>query len=307
MKILRTPDSQFENLPDYDFEPSYTNIKDDDGTVIRIHSVDIGPKNADPILLMHGNPTWSFLYRHMIKGLEKTGRRIIAVDLVGCGRSDKPAKRKDYTLARHHDWLCKWLEASDLKNITLVCQDWGGTLGMKLVAEYPERFDRVFASNTGLPIGTGRNKWLVWWLRLMKFAISFPWKNAFEAGFIKKKPTHSELTAYKAPYPSRKYQAGIVKFPQLIAIHTDNPGTSANREAWEKLASFDKPFLTVFGNKDPITRSTEKSLIKHISGCKGQPHAILDGVGHFSPEEAPDELLEHLIPFLDAEKTGAKT
>ena len=248
--------------------------------------------------MMHGNPTWSYLYRHMIKALEKTGRRVIALDLVGCGRSDKPAKRKYYTLARHHDWYCKWLEANNLDNITLVCHDWGGTLGLKLVAKYPERFARVFATNTGLPTGQGGSKLLKWWLRLMKFAIAFPW-NAFEANFVKTKPTHDEMKAFKAPFPSRKYQAGIVKFPQLIAIFPDNPGVPANREAWAKLASFDKPFLTVFGNKDPVTRKIEKRLIDHIPGCRKQSHTILDGIGHFSPEEAPDALLEHLIPFLD--------
>ncbi|ERL46182.1 5-formyltetrahydrofolate cyclo-ligase protein [Candidatus Micropelagos thuwalensis] len=298
MKVLRTPDSQFENLLDYDFPPTYTTIQDVDGTHIRIHSVDVGPKDADPILLMHGNPTWSYLYRHMIKALEKTGRRVIALDLVGCGRSDKPAKRKYYTLARHHDWYCKWLETNNLDNITLVCHDWGGTLGLKLVAKYPERFARVFATNTGLPTGQGGSKLLKWWLRLMKFAIAFPW-NAFEANFVKTKPTHDEMKAFKAPFPSRKYQAGIVKFPQLIAIFPDNPGVPANREAWAKLASFDKPFLTVFGNKDPVTRKIEKRLIDHIPGCRKQSHTILDGIGHFSPEEAPDALLEHLIPFLD--------
>ena len=299
MKVLRTPDSQFENLLDYDFPPTYTTIQDVDGTHIRIHSVDVGPKDADPILLMHGNPTWSYLYRHMIKALEKTGRRVIALDLVGCGRSDKPAKRKYYTLARHHDWYCKWLEANNLDNITLVCQDWGGTLGLKLVAKYPERFARVFATNTGLPTGQGGSKFLKWWLRLMKFAIAFPWKYAFEANFVKTKPTHDEMKAFRAPFPSRKYQAGIVKFPQLIAIFPDNPGVTANREAWAGLASFDKPFLTVFSNKDPVTRQIEKHLINHIPGCREQPHTILDGIGHFSPEEAPEALLEHLIPFLD--------
>ena len=299
MKVLRTPDSQFENLMDYDFPPTYTTIQDDDGTHIRIHSVDVGPKDADPILLMHGNPTWSYLYRHMIKALEKTGRRVIALDLVGCGRSDKPAKRKYYTLARHHDWYCKWLEANNLDNITLVCQDWGGTLGLKLVAKYPERFARVFATNTGLPTGHGGSKFLKWWLILMKFAIAFPWKYAFEANFVKTKPTHNEMKAFRAPFPSRKYQAGIVKFPQLIAIFPNNPGVTANREAWAGLASFDKPFLTVFSNKDPVTRQIEKHLINHIPGCREQPHTILDGIGHFSPEEAPEALLEHLIPFLD--------
>ncbi len=299
MKIHRTPDNCFENLPDYDFDPTYTIITDNDGTDIRIHSVDVGPRDGDPILLMHGNPTWSYLYRHIIKGLMATGRRVIAVDLVGCGKSDKPAKRKYYTLARHHDWTCKWLLASDLKNITLVCQDWGGVLGLKMVAEYPDRFDRVFATNTGLPRGTGGNKWLKWWLRMMKLAVRFPWKIAFEGAFKKKELTPSELSAFKAPYPSAKYQAGILKFPQLIAIFPDNPGVAANKAAWVKLASFKKPFLCVFGNKDPVTKGIHKLLIDHIPGSEGQNHAILDGVGHFSPEEAPDELLSHIIPFLE--------
>ncbi|WND02989.1 haloalkane dehalogenase [Temperatibacter marinus] len=299
MKIERTPDQYFENLPDYDFEPTYTTIKDEDGTDIRIHSIDIGPKDADPILLMHGNPTWSFLYRHVIKGLIPTGRRIIALDLVGCGRSDKPAKRKYYTLARHHEWYSKWLEANDLNNITLVCQDWGGTLGLKLVADYPDRFDRIFATNTGLPIGNGGNSWMRWWLRLMKFSLVFPWKMAFEKGFRRNFPTSDVLAAYKAPFPEKKYQAGILKFPQLIAIFPDNPGVSANRDAWAKLANYHKPLLTVFGNKDPITRGGHKVLMRQIPGSTNQNHAILEGVGHFSPEEAPEELLEYLIPFID--------
>lgn len=299
MKVVRTPDCQFEGLPDYNFPPTYTTIKDEDGTSIRIHSIDIGPKDAEPILLMHGNPSWSYIYRHMIPALVQTGRRVIAVDLVGCGRSDKPAKRSYYTQARHHDWLSKWLLENDLKNITLVCQDWGGVFGLKLVAEYPERFDRVFATNTGLPIGDGGNKWLKWWLRLTKIAVSFPWRMAFDPAFVKKKLTKEERAAFLAPFPSRKHQAGIVKFPQLIAVFPDNPGVPANQEAWAKLSKFNKPFLTVFGDKDPVTKGGHRKLIEHIPGAKDQKHGILNGVGHFSQEEAPEELLEHLIPFLE--------
>ncbi|WP_205597667.1 haloalkane dehalogenase [Paraferrimonas sp. SM1919] len=297
MNILRTPDECFQNLADYDFEPSYTTINDDDGTPIRIHSIDIGPKDAKPILLMHGNPTWSYIYRHVINALKDSGRRIIAVDLVGCGRSDKPAKRNYYTLARHHQWLSKWLIANDLNDITLVCQDWGGTLGLKLVADFPERFEKVFATNTGLPIGKG-NKWLIWWLRIMRFMPSFPWTLGLKRAMVSKGLSKAEFAAIKAPFPSIKYQAGILAFPQLIAISPDNPGTAANKAAWAKLADFDKPFVTVFGTHDPVTRGMSQVLQKHIPGCRGQAHSKLIGVGHFSPEEAPHELAVQIKKFL---------
>ena len=298
MKVLRTPDEQFVNLPDYDFAPTYTHIKDEDGTDIRIHSIDIGPKDAKPILLMHGNPSWSFIYRYIIKGLIPTGRRIIAVDLVGCGRSDKPAKRQYYSLARHQEWLSKWLLANELQDITLVCQDWGGTLGLKLVADFPERFERVLASNTGVPIGDGSNTFLRWWLRLMKIAPSFPWKIAFKPNFASKQLSTREFQAYLAPFPSRKYQTGICKFPQLITVFADHPELANNKKVWEKLGQFSKPFLTVFGDKDPVTAGVAKKLQRHIPGCKGQDHQTLEGVGHFSPEEAPDALIKHITAFL---------
>ncbi len=301
MKILRTPDSQFENLPDYDFEPTYTVITDDDGTDIRIHSVDVGPRDADPILLIHGNPTWSYLYRHMIPLLLHSGRRVIAVDLVGCGRSDKPAKRRYYTLARHKDWLAKWLLANDLKRITLFCHDWGVTLGLDLVASYPERFDRAAVSNSTIPTAreSQQNKFLRLWLRMMKLAIGFPWKWAFKGAFRgEKQLADAVYGAYRAPFPRRGYEAGIVKFPQLITIYPDHPELASNLKSWDLLAGFDKPFLTLFGDKDPVSRGFDKELQAHIPGCKGQPHRILQGVGHFSPEEAPGELAEHLLALM---------
>ncbi len=299
MKVLRTPDNQFENLPDYDFEPTYTTIQDEDGTELRIHSVDVGPKDAAPILLMHGNPTWSYIYRHVIKGLLPTGRRIIAVDLVGCGRSDKPAKRKDYTLARHQNWMKKWLLANDLNNITLVCQDWGGTLGLKLVTDFPERFDRVLATNTGVPTGDGGNNWLRWWLRIMKLVPSFPWNIAFKTSMVSKKLTKQEYRAFRSPFPSIKYQVGILKFPQLITVFPEHPEVELNRQVWEKLTLFTKPFLNVYGNRDPVTRGISKLHQKYIPGCKGLEHIKLEGIGHFSPEEAPEALITNIIEFLD--------
>ena len=298
MKILRTPDSCFENLPDYDFEPHYAVIRDEDGTELRIHYIDEGPKDAEPILLMHGNPTWVYLYRHMVKGLLKTGRRVIAVDLVGCGRSDKPSKRKDYTLARHHDWTAKWIEAMDLNKITLFCQDWGGTIGLAMVARFPDRFDRVIVSNSGVPIGDGGNKLLRNWQRIMKIIPGFPWNMAARKAF-RGRVTDAEFAAYKAPFPSRKYEAGILKFPQLITVFSDNPELHLNLEVWFKLAAFDKPLLTLFGDKDPVAGNMQKPLVDHIPGARGQKHRTLTNVGHFCQQEVPDELVESIVSFLE--------
>lgn len=185
MKILRTPYSQFQNLPNFDYEPTYTTIRDEDGTEVSIHSVDVGPRDADPILLIHGNPTWSYLYRHMIPILMESGRRVIAVDLVGCGKSDKPARRKYYKLVRHKDWMSKWLLANDLKNITLFCHDWGVTFGLDLAGRYPERFERVAVSNSTIPTATEsqQNDFLRLWLRLINLALGFPWNWGFLRAF----------------------------------------------------------------------------------------------------------------------------
>lgn len=306
MKISRTPDNRFENLPGYDFDPQYTVIEDDDGTEIRIHAIDEGPRHAQPILLMHGNPTWSYLYRKMIPGLLQSGRRVIAVDLVGCGRSDKPAKKTYYTQARHIQWMSKWLEANDLQQITLFCQDWGGLIGLHLVANYPERFDRVIAANTGIPLGTGGNKWLRTWQRVMRWLPAFPLKTAL--GRTIRNPAFSaqEFAAYQAPFPTLRHQAGILQFPVLIAVFEDNPAVPENRAAWEKLGQFDKPFLTLFGNKDPVTRGMHKALIKHIPGAQGQAHQIIDGGGHFIQEDKPEELVAAIIPFLEVRTRSYK-
>lgn len=300
MKILRTPDERFENLPGFDYEPHYVTIQDDDGTDIRIHYLDEGPRDAQPILLMHGNPSWSYIYRKMIPGLLASGRRVIAVDLVGCGRSDKPAKKKYYTLARHVDWIEKWLLAMDLNNITLVCQDWGGTIGLNVMVDNQERFDRVVMANTGIPTGDGGNRWLRVWLFVMKYLPSFPWSTAFKPIIKAEDFDDNIFDAYrKAPFPQRKFQAGIRQFAQLISIFPDNPGVPQNRAAWKKLKQFNKPLLTLFGNLDPVTKGQEARYIKGVPGAKGQNHKIIKGGGHFIQEDKPDELVAEIIPFLE--------
>jgi haloalkane dehalogenase len=300
MKMLRTPDECFENLPGFDYEPHYVTIQDDDGTDIRIHYLDEGPRDAQPILLMHGNPSWSYIYRKMIPGLLASGRRVIAVDLVGCGRSDKPAKKKYYTLARHVDWIEKWLLAMDLNNITLFCQDWGGVIGLNVLVDNQERFDRVVMSNTGIPIGDGGNRWLKVWLFVMKYLPSFPWGLAFKPIIKAEDFDDNIFDAYrKAPFPQRKFQVGIRQFPQLISIFPDNPGVPQNRAAWKKLKQFNKPLLTLFGNLDPVTKGQEARYIKGVPGAKGQNHKIIKGGGHFIQEDKPDELVAEVIPFLE--------
>jgi len=189
---------------------------------------------------------------------------------------------------------------NDLRNITLFCQDWGGTIGLHLVANHPERFDRVVAANTGMPTGTGGNKWLTIWLIALRYMSNFPWTIAFKPQIKAPDFSAAELAAYTtAPFPSKAYQAGITQFPQLIAIHADNPGTPLNRVAWEKLKSFNKPFLTLFGDQDPVTKGVHKVLQRHIPGARGQNHQVIAGGGHFIQEDKPEELLKYIIPFLD--------
>jgi len=296
MKILRTPDERFENRPGFPWAPHYMTVRDEDGTDIRIHFVDEGPRDAAPVLLMHGNPSWAYLYRHMIPGLLATGRRVIAVDLVGCGRSDKPAAKSDYSLARHYDWMGQWLTQMDLSDITLFCQDWGGTIGLYLVAQQPDRFARVITANTGLPLGEGESEFMKMWVGMMREATDFPWP-MLEAG-MQRKLTEAELAAYRAPFPSSDYEAGIIQFPVLIAVQTDNPGAPLNRDAWARLATFDKPFLTLFGDLDPVAKGWDRRAQAHIPGAAGQNHQNIPDANHFIQEDAPEELLSHIIPFL---------
>ena len=300
MKIIRSPDERFENLPDFDFEPHYTTIKDAEGHEIRIHHVEAGPPDGSPILLMHGNPTWAYLYRHMIGPLAEAGHRVIAVDLVGCGRSDKPTRQADYSLARHYDWMGRWVKAMDLQAVTLFCQDWGGVIGLYVVSEMPERFARVVASNTGLPIGNGATTFFRLWRGAMRFAPRFPWF-MMQWG-TERRLTKDEIAAYRAPFPNGRYEAALLKFPSLIAVEPNVPGVELNQAAWEKMKTFDKPFLLLFGRQDPVARQWFKIARDNIPGAKGQDHDLLNPAGHFIQEDQPEELARRILTFIN--KTG---
>ena len=292
MEILRTPDERFSNLPGYAFEPHYVEV---DG--VRVHYVDEGPASAEPVLMLHGEPSWSYLYRKMIPIITAAGYRAVAPDLVGFGRSDKPVQREDYTYQRHVDWMRGLLETLDLRHITLVCQDWGGLIGLRLVAEHGERFARVVAANAGLPTGDApmSDAFLAW----QRYSQTTP---NFHVGGIVKGGCVSELApeviaAYNAPFPDDRYKAGARQFPLLVPTSPDDPSAVPNRKAWEVLARWEKPFLTAFSDSDPIMRGGERVFQRVIPGAKGQPHTTIVGAGHFLQEDKGEELAQVVVEF----------
>ncbi|MBW2060226.1 MAG: haloalkane dehalogenase [Deltaproteobacteria bacterium] len=304
MKALRTPDERFENLPDYPFKPHYVEVPDGEGGTLRIHYVDEGPADAvETLLLMHGEPSWSFLYRKMIPLFLEAGHRAVAPDLVGFGKSDKPANRNDYTYNRHVAWMHAWLESVGLGDITLFCQDWGSLIGLRLVGEKPELFSRVVVGNGGLPAGGGQasEAFLNW----QKFSQTVP---VFETGNIMSNalvnPTPEILAAYDAPFPDQSYVEGARIFPSLVPTSDDDPALPANQKAWEVLSRFEKPFLTAFSDGDPVTAGGEKNLQRMIPGAKGQPHTIIKGAGHFLQEDKGEELARVILDFI--KQTPAK-
>lgn len=292
MEILRTPDERFADLPDFPYEPAYVEL---DG--IRVAYVDEGPADAHPVLLLHGEPSWSFLYRTMIPVLLDAGARVVAPDFVGFGRSDKPAAVTDYTYARHMAWTGGLLDALDLREITLVGQDWGGLIGLRLVAERPERFARVVAANTALPVGD-RPMPDVWqaFRRVVDRAEVLDIARLVAAGCVK--PLAPEVrAAYDAPFPSEEYKAGARAFPGLIPQTPDDPASEPSRRAWKTLSQLDLPLLTAFSDGDPITAGAERGL-QRLRGAQGQPHTTIAGAGHFLQEDAGPELARVVVDFV---------
>ena len=290
MNILRTPDSRFDNLLDWPFKPHYTQITDAaTGQSLRLACVDEGPRDGPTVLLMHGEPTWSYLYRHIIPRLVELGCRVVAPDLIGFGRSDKLAERNDYTYERHVAWLSTWLTTMDLREITLFCQDWGGLLGLRLVAAFPERFARVLAGNTVLPVGTDPGKGFMDWLAYSQTTNDLPIGQIVTMG-VTRKLSRDEIAAYDAPFPDASYKAGACQFPTLVPITPQHASVTENLAAWRVLAAFDKPFITAFSDNDPVTKGADLVFQKRISGAKGQAHVTLRG-GHFLQEDSPDEIV----------------
>ena len=300
MQALRTPDDRFANLPDYPFQPNYIEVDDTEGGTLRLHYVDEGTKGAPVVLMLHGEPTWSYLYRKMIPIVVKAGYRVIAPDLIGFGRSDKPSLRTDYTYQRHVDWIRALLTQLELKEITLVCQDWGGLIGLRLVAEQPEQFARVVAANTMLPTGDfPLGETFFKWQKLSQDIPVFATANIIQGGCTMAMQPEV-LAAYDAPFPDESYKEGARQFPMLVPATPDDPATPANRKAWESLMRFKKPFLTAFSDKDPITAAGAPVLRKLIPGCEGQAHTTIENGGHFLQEDQGEKLAEVVVAFIQA-------
>lgn len=333
MKRLRTPDDRFQDLPGYPFAPHYTDVPDGEDGTLRIHHVDEGPRDGSPVLCMHGQPTWSYLYRHMIPVLVDAGLRVLAPDLVGFGRSDKPAAREDYTFQRQVDWFTAWLVENDVRHATFLGQDWGGLIGLRLVAENPERFDRVVVANTGLPTPQGVSEERARAVREFRRSAPTPtlpelmaaignpdpkapertfayWQKwTWETEDIPMGPfiasnidgrtlSAGETAAYDAPFPDASYKAGPRAMPSQVPTLSDDPSIPANLRAWEVFDQWEKPWLCAFSDNDPVTAGGDRPFRERVPGAKGQPHATLKGGGHFLQEGRGVELANIVADFV---------
>jgi len=297
--VLRTPEERFANLPDFPYTPHYLEL---DG--LRVAYIDEGPRDAAPVLLMHGEPTWSYLYRKMIPGLVAAGHRVIAPDLIGFGRSDKPSRKSDYSYANHVAWMAAWMERMDLQNATLFCQDWGSLIGLRLVTHSPDRFARVVLANGGLPTGIGQiPRAFRIWRAFARFSPWFPIGRIVNSGCANKL-SPAEIAAYDAPYPSSRYMKAARLFPTFVPASPSDPERAANEKAWEVLKTWQKPFLTLFSSRDPITRGGEKIFQKLVPGAAHQPHAITRGAGHFLQEDKGPELAQKISGFIAGTAAG---
>lgn len=329
MEFLRTPDERFDHLPDFPWSPNYVQIADGDGGELRVHYLDEGPRDGRVVLLMHGQPAWSYLYRKMIPLLLDEGFRVVAPDLIGFGRSDKPTSEDDYTYDRHINWMMDWLRKVDLTGVTLFCQDWGSLIGLRMVAADMDRFAGVVLSNGGLPAG------------MVPEEFSAPLKEAYKTlevveaeelgarfvatdglpGFLywrkycEKNPrftpgklmraisaapiSDAEADAYDAPYPDARYMAGARKFPRLVPLFKDEPEAAENAAAFKTLCEFERPFMCAFADHDPVTAGGDKAFTERVKGAQGVAHRTIEKAGHFVQQEQPEACVQAILDVLN--------
>lgn len=296
MEKLRTPNERFNGLPDYPFAPHYAELQ----SGLRLHYVDEGPRDGRPVLMMHGEPSWSFLYRHMISPVSDAGHRVIAPDLIGFGKSDKPTQTGDYSYTAHVKWMLEWFDSLDLSGVVLFCQDWGGLIGLRLVAARPDRFAAIVAGNTMLPTGEhAPGDAFLKWQQFSQVVPEFPTGKILQGATVRDL-SDAEVAAYDAPYPNERYKAGARIFPALVPTSPDQDGAPDNREAWKVLSAWDKPFVTCFSDQDPVTKGGDAVFQKLVPGTKGQQHRMIEGGGHFLQEDKPDELAALILEVASA-------
>jgi len=296
MQVVRTPDERFEALPDFPFEPHYVEIDDGEGGRLRVHYVDEGPRDGHTVLLLHGEPSWCFLYRHIIPQLVDGGCRVIAPDLVGFGKSDKPTEKSDYTYNRHVNWMqAAIIDHVDISDATFFGQDWGGLIGLRLVAENASRFARVVISNTGLPTGDHPlTEAFMAWQHYSKTSPEFEIGGLINAATVRELSV-DEIAAYDAPFPDDSYKAGARIFPSLVPTAPDDPTASANRAAWEIFDRWEKPFLCCFSDRDPVTRGGDGAFLSRVPGTAGQPHETIENAHHFVQEDSPNDVARIIL------------
>jgi len=297
MDVLRTPDSRFENLEGYPFVANYLDVAASDTRPLRMHFLDEGPVDGPPIVLLHGELTWSYLYRTMIPALADAGNRVLAPDLIGFGRSDKPSRIEDYTYLRHVEWVTSWFEQLRLKDVTLFVQ--GSLIGLRVAAEQDDRIGRLVVANGFLPAGQRRPSPAFFaWRAFARYSPVLPAGLLVAAGTVRRVPPKVRA-GYDAPFPDKTYQVGARAFPQLVPTSPFDPAIPANRKAWDALGHWEKPFLAIFGARDPILGQADRPLIKHIPGAAGQPHARINA-GHFIQEDAGPELADRVLSWQKA-------
>lgn len=300
METIRTPDDRFADLPDWPWAPHYAEIDDLDGATLRVHYIDEGRPDADPVLLLHGEPTWGYLYRHMVGPLVAAGLRVVVPDLVGFGRSDKPTATGDYTYARHVAWMRQLIvDRLDLRRITFFGQDWGGLVGLRVLAGDPDRYARVVIGNTGLPTGDNRpSPAFLAWQRYSQTVEDFRVGGIVKGG-CQRELSPAEVAAYDAPFPDDRYKAGARIFPALVPTAPDDPASADNRAAWAVLERFDRPFVCAFSDKDPVTAGGDKPFRQRIPGAQGRVHPAVEGGGHFLQEDRPEALVALITALIE--------
>ena len=330
MEYRRTPDARFENLEDYPFAPNYLEVDDTEGGKLRMHYLDEGPRDGRLVLLLHGQPAWSYLYRLMIPLLVDAGCRVVAPDLVGFGRSDKPTRREDYTYARHVLWMSDWLLQLDLSDITVFLQDWGSLIGLRVVAAHPERFSRVVLSNGGLPAGpvpaefaeplreayktlpvvkarelderfrdTSGIPGFLYWRKFCSESEEVVTPSVVMDSVGSAVPLSAAAReAFDAPYPDASYIAGVRQFPTLVPIFHDETEVEENKAAWKVLEQFDKPFLCAFADDDPVNAPLEKPIRDNVPGCAGMDHRTIAPAGHFLQQDQPEQCVQAILDVM---------